>query len=442
MRIIDRVASALQDVFGECAEAAGRTSGVIRRKRKFDAISLAKTFVLGFLQKPSASDEELAQMAAQLGVVVTPQAIDQRHAPRTANFLEELFRHTVRWVVGSKKSLAPILERFTSVTLMDSTIINLPAELKQRFAGCGGPLGGGQAAMKLQVELDLRSGALTHLGIEEGRQTDGATIRQHARRGPGSLRIADLGYFSTAVFVEMAVAAEYFLSRLQFGVGVMLPDGQKIQLLSWLRKQPQALIDHPIRINFQQPFACRMIAWRLSPEQASRSRRKLRKYLLRKSGKQPSAERLAWCGWTILLTNVAEELLVATEAIVLYRARWQIELLFKRWKSQDLVALLSGSTVVRQMVRLWSRLIAAVIQHWLIIAGAWGDPHKSLSKLCEAVRSFVGRIAAGLGRRSELRRTLRDLARVLHHTCRRNKRKNPGTFELLNDVDLLEFGLT
>ncbi len=89
-------------------------------------------------------------------------------------------------------------------------------------------------------------------------------------------------------------------------------------------------------------------------------------------GKEPSVERLAWCDWTILVTNVPVELLTPREAVVLYRARWQVELLFKRWKSQGLVAELSGSTVVRQMVRVWSRLLAAVVQHWLVVAQCLG----------------------------------------------------------------------
>ncbi len=442
MRIIDQVGTALQGVFGKCARAAAEVSGVIQRKRKFNAVTLARTFVLGFLQNPSATDEDLAQMAAQVGVDVTPQAIDQRHSPQMVCFLQDLFRRTVQFVVGSKKSLAPLLERFTSVVLMDSTTISLPDELKEQFPGCGGPHGSGQAALKVQVELDLRSGALSHVEIQTGRQTDGSTPRQHARRGAGSLRIADLGYFSTAVFAAMQAAGEYFLSRLQFGVGVMSPEGQKIQIISWLGKQSHQWIDRTVLINFQRPFRCRLVAWKLPPQQASRCRQKLRKHLKSKLGKEPSAERLAWCDWTILLTNVPIELLQPAEAAVLYRGRWQIELLFKRWKSQDRVALLNGSTVTRQMVRLWSRLIAAIIQHWLTVAGAWGDPGKSLGKLCEAVRSFVGQIVAALRRRAKLRVVLLDLARALTNTCRRNKRKNPGTFELFNNLDLLNYGLT
>jgi hypothetical protein len=37
---------------------------------------------------------------------------------------------------------------------------------------------------------------------------------------------------------------------------------------------------------------------------------------------------------------------------------------------------------------------------------------------------------------------LTDLAGTLAKTCRRNKRAKPGTFELLNDVELLDLGLT
>jgi hypothetical protein len=116
--------------------------------------------------------------------------------------------------------------------------------------------------------------------------------------------------------------------------------------------------------------------------------------------------------------------------------------LFKRWKSQDLAAMLSGSTPARQMVRLWSRLIGAVIQHWLLVASAWGDPTKSWVKVCEATRPFVSRIAAGLTHWRELERALTDLCGAIAKTCRRNQRTKPGTFELLNDVRRLDFGLT
>jgi hypothetical protein len=442
MGIIAKVGVALQHLFGKCAEEAGKMSGVIVRKRKFTAMSLARTFVLGHLRKPDASDEELAQIAVQCGADVTPQAIDQRYSPRLVRFLKELFCGATKTVVGSDKALAPILERFTSVTVLDSSTITLPDSLKEEYPGCGGSYGGGAAAMKLQTEWDLRSGAVTHVQIEPGRSPDAATSRQDARRGKGSLRITDLGYFNVSVFADMTKEGEYFLSRLLFGTHVLLPEGETVEPMKWLATQPGRFVDRQILLGKEQRLACRLIAWRVPKAQADRRRQKLRQEMVSRKGKEPSAARLAWCDWTILVTNAPVELMTPEEAVVLYRARWQVELLFKRWKSQDLVAVLRGSTVARQMVGVWSRLLAALVQHWLVVASVWGDPTKSLVKVCEALRDFVGRIAAGLDRPSELARVLDDLAAALAKTCQRNKRSKPGTFELLNDVSLLDFDLT
>ena len=442
MEILTKVGNALQRLFGEIAETAAAESGVIQRTRIFTPLSLARTFVLGFLQDPKASDEKLAQIAVQCGAPVTPQAIDQRHTPKLVDFLEKMFRGGTQMVVGSNKALAPILERFLSVTIIDSSTITLPDELEEKFRGCGGSYGSGKAALKLQTELDLRSGALAHVEIEPGRSPDGATSRQDARHGKGSLRIADLGYFALPVLAMMAVAEEYFLSRLQFGTHVLLLSGVTVEAVKWLAKQPGPFVDVSVLLGQTQRLPSRLIAWRLPAAQANERRRKLRQETLKKRNCEPSAERLAWCDWTILVTNVPGELLTPPEAAILYRARWQVELLFKRWKSQGLVAELSGATVARQMVRVWSRLLAAVVQHWLMVGTVWGDPSRSLDKVWQAVRAFVGRLAAALDSARELERVLADMRATFAKTCRRDKRSKPGTFELLNDAELLDFCLT
>jgi hypothetical protein len=441
MGILAKVGDALQRLFGEIAQEAAKESGVIERVRRFTPVKLAQTFILGFLRDPDASDEKLAQMAAHCDAAVTPQAIEQRHTPKLVDFLEKLFRGATQLVVGADKALAPILERFTRVTVIDSTTIRLPEEWQDRFRGCGGQYDTGKAVMKLQTELDLRSGALEHVEIEEGRQTDRGTSRQEVQRAPGTLRISDLGYFVLPVFAAMAAAGEYFLSRLLFGMEVRY-ENVSVDVLGWLAKQRGPFVDVSVLLGQVQRLPSRLIAWRLPQEQANRRRQKLRQEMKKKNRGEPSAARLAWCDWTILVTNVPESLLTPKEAAVLYRARWQVELLFKRWKSQGLVEQLSGATAVRQMVRVWSRLLAAVVQHWLTVGTVWGDPTKSLDKVYEAIRDFAGRLAAALDSLAELERVLAAMRRTFAKTCRRDKRSSAGTFELLNDVDLLDFRLT
>ncbi len=439
MSIIARAGVALQALFGPLAEEAARVSGVIVRQRQFTARSLARTFVLGFLKKATASDEDLARLAAQAGTPVTPQAVDQRHTPAMVRFLKELFRLAVKQVVAADKALAPLLERFSSVCLLDSSTVVLPESLRREYPGCGGSYGGGAAALKLQTELDLRTGAVTHVEVEAGRQSDGRCGRQTARRGPGSLRVTDLGYFDLEVFADTGQAGEYYLSRLQFGTQVLSPAGAPLALLAWLALQRTRFVDEPVLLGQGRRLPARLVAWRVPAAAAQRRRRKVRAYARERYGKEPTAERLALCDWTVLVTNVPGERATPEEAVVLYRSRWQIELLFKRWKSQDRVALLRGSTVARQMVGVWARLLAALVRHWLVVTCAWGDASKSLAKVGEAVRDFVDRLLASLDAPPALRRVLEDLCAAVATTCRRNRRSKPGNFELLNDVTLLDY---
>jgi hypothetical protein len=448
--IIAKVGQTIQRLFGKVCEEAGRKSKVIQRRRKFSSTTLAQTFVMGFLKNPEASAEDLAQMAAQCGVEVTPQAIDRRHKPQLAKFLQELTQQCGRIVVESDQALAPILERFSSVPIKDGSAVQLPESMQEEFPGCGGSHGAGKAALKLQTEFELRSGRVT-FDIESGRTPDGASPRQRELGGPGTLHIRDLGYFNMDVFADQDKAGEYFLSRLQFGTDVMLREvgagveagvGGSANLMAWLAKQDTGFVHQLIFLGKEKRLPCRLIAWRLPKAQADRRRQKLREEHKRRHGGEPSADRLAWCDWTILVTNVPVEKLTPQEAAVLYRARWQVELLFKRWKSLNLIGVLSGSTEVRQMIRLWSRLLASMVQHWLLIGWVWGDPSKSWTKVCRAIRDFASRLAASLNNALDLEKVLLDLCKVFSKTCRRNKRSKPGTMELLNDVEQLEFELS
>jgi hypothetical protein len=444
MEIIGTVANAIQRLFGEVAQTAANKCKVIRRQRKFSATSLLQTFTMGFLTKADASDEDLAQVAGQLGVGVTTQAIEQRHTPQMATFLQEVFQHSARVAVGSMKLLAPILKRFTKVEIKDGSTITLPASMQEQFAGCGGSHDSGKAAMKLQTGLELRSGAVT-IELEQGRSPDAATPRQHERLGPGSLTIKDLGYFDLDVMQEQDDHGEYFLSRLQFGTKVYV-DGQDLggnmDVLRWLAKQPGPFVEREVLLGKIKKLKVRLIAWRAPQEVADRRRRRLRQDLLKKKGREPSDERLAWCDWTIVVTNIPVELLTPEEAVVMYGARWQVELLFKRWKSLNLVAVLSGSTDTRQMIRVWSRLIASLVQHWLILATVWGDPTKSLTKASQAIRKLTSLLISALKSFAAFQAAIETISATLEKTCKRNRRKDAGTFELLNDIGLLNLSLT
>ena len=155
---------------------------MVLRRRKFTTATLAQTFVFGFLSQPRASDEELAQTAGLFGVA--------RHHPGRRAAVHPAAGGLPRGPLpqgdavassAPRGALAPMLERFPAVYLLDSTSESLPDAQRDRFPGCGGSHGGGQAAMKLQVRWDLRSGALQAV---RSRRVATATTRRRSRRPP------------------------------------------------------------------------------------------------------------------------------------------------------------------------------------------------------------------------------------------------------------------
>jgi hypothetical protein len=437
-----KLAVAFQELFGSwAAESLGECQVIIRR-RMFDAKSLTATFVLGLLANPCANYGELARTAARLGLPVSPQAIRNRLSERFAKSLELLFRRAVGCVVGTPQSLAPVLERFTAVTLLDSTTISLPPSQCERFPGCGGRESHhGAASLKLQTEFDLRSGAIRHLQIEPGKFADVTTSRQLAPVQPGSLRITDLGYFRLDVFAAIACDSAYFLSRVQVDTKLWTQEGELIDL-SWLLRQPAGLIDVCARMGVNQRIPCRLIAFRVPEEQANRRKQLRRHNNRRKHRPEPDALTLQLLEWTLLVTNASEDLLTSREAIILYRSRWQVELLFKRWKSIGRIDLLDGHNDQEILVRLWGRLIASLLQHWLTVGNVWSrGATQSLYQTAIRVREIAVDLLQAVLTPSRLPQILQTFHHLTEH-CRRNPRKKPGTFELLNDSSRLDFCLT
>jgi hypothetical protein len=432
MMTVAQIVRSTKSLFGVLADKAAQLSKVILRRRKLTPQGLASTFVLGFMHKPNASDEDLTQMAAANGEPVTRQAIMQRYHPRMVEFLRTLFELAVKERVSSDSVFGPLLERFTDVQILDSTTIALPEEMAAEFPGCGGSHGG-TAAMKLQVRMSLKTGCIDTVRIEAGRDCDGKTPLQKDVPIAGSLRLADLGYFDSKTFEIIEEAGAYWISPWMTGVTFHDVEGNREDLLDWLDKKGP-VFDGPIRYGAEKR-QCRMIAWRLPPEVAARRREKLIKQA-RKKDKKVSRQRLKRCDWAILITNLPLEKLSIDEARVLYRSRWQIELLFKRWKSQGRICELTGSTHVRCMIQLWSRLLGAIMHQWLQ-CGVWGRAEISLKKFWDTVSSWAIALAGIWRSEVMLKEVVERILATAECASRQNKRKSRSTFEMIADPSKL-----
>jgi hypothetical protein len=434
MSTIPQVSQAMQTVLTSAAEAADAKLHYTKRpdRAKFSASTLTQTLVLGWLAHPDATVEQLAQSAARVGVDASPQAIDQRFSFATANLLQQVLGSALQHSISSDGVAIPILQRFTGVRVHDGTSISLPEQLRAHWAGCGGRTeGAGASAVKCGVQLDLLTGALSALDLVDGRTHDGSLPCQHAALPEGSLRLADLGFFNLERLLELDQAHVYFLSKLRVGTTLSAPGLPFLDLTTFVMQHAATGYDGWVRIGRQQQLHARLLVVAVPQEVADQRRRRIRKEA-REKGQTPSADALLLAGWTILITNAPPELLTLDEALIVARARWQIELLFKLWKSHGQIDSWRTEKPARILCELYAKLLAMVLQHWALVLGCWSYADKSLSKAAAVVRDHAVELATAQARPERLHEVLSTIQRVLKRTARMNTRaKHPNTYQLL-----------
>ena len=179
---------------------------------------------------------------------------------------------------------------------------------------------------------------------------------------------------------------------------------------------------------------------RVSPEIAARRRQKIREKA-RDHGREASQEYLDLQEWTLFVTNCPLSLLRWKEVVVLYRARWQIERLFKLWKSYNHLADHAvGATAVQQLAEVYVKLIAVIIQHGILLMTVWLDGRRSLWRAATSLQDWIGQLIATIDDAAKLQRVLDRQRQSLAKSARINsRRKHPSCFQLLNNPELLEY---
>ena len=437
MTTVPQLAQTLQTVFTTTADAAARATGFVQRRSKLTGAAFVQALVFGWLANPHASLAALAQAAAVAGVTISPQGLDQRCGEAAAVFLEEVLAAAVQAVVAAEPVAIPLLQRFSAVVLLDCSTIVLPDALGLWWPGCGGSSATHtQAALKLGVRFDLCRGTLRGPLLFDGRTHESTTPLQSAPLPAGALRLADLGFFDLEVLAQIGAQDGYWLSRLHFGTAVDDAEGRRWDVRDLLAAQGTVQVDLPITLGVQQRLPARLLAVRVAQEVADQRRCRLRA-AARDRGRTPSAARLAWCDWTILVTNAPPALLTVREALVLARARWQIELLFKLWKSHGHIDESRSGKPWRVLCEVYAKLLAMVVQHWLLLTGCWAYPDRSVVKAAQTVREHAMHLASALACPRLLGRAIGVIHRCLAAGCRLNRRKKkPNTYQLLLDPAL------
>ena len=429
--MLTRISQAMQNVLTNVANKAGIETGFIQRQVKVSGANFCQTVVLGWLQNPEATLEELCQMGVAVGLEITPQGLEQRFTKAASDCLYQVLKAALAETIQSQAVMIPLLQRFNGVYIEDSSSITLPDALATQWLGCGGNETASNSAVKLQVRWDMLQGGLDGPYLTDGRTHDRVAAKLNQPLPTGSLLIRDLGYWKLEGLAQLAQSDCFWLSRLHSQTGFFDRDGCSWTQAAFVQTQTSDSFDIQVELGLQQRLKARLVGFRMPPAVASERRRKL-KEASRRRGQTVSQARLQLCDWALFVTNVPKEQLTPNDVLVLARLRWQIELLFKLWKSHGKIDKSRSEKPWRILCELYAKLIGMIIQHWSFLMGNWQFPDRSLVKAAATVRKHAINLALALSELACLEKSLTVLQTCLSHGARINKSvKSPRSFQLL-----------
>ncbi len=456
MSSIAQVSDALKQVLTERAKHLERETGFVERSTaQLDGPTFVHMTVFGWMDTPEASYTQLRHVAASLGVSVSSQAVEQRFGVESAALLREVLQEAVAEVITSEASVPEVLSRFNGVYVQDGTIISLPAALRDEWQGCGGNTAdAGQSSLRVQVRLDLAQGGMQGPWLQAGRAAERSGEAHEAPLPAGCLYNVDAGYFSLSEMRAHGKAGCFWLTAARAGVLLLDERGQCWDLVSFLRAQTSDEVDVQVCLGKRDQLPVRLVARRVSAQQAERRRQRAnckqegkRKGVQRPNEKRRGRDdkrqrtrkaRLQLLDWTIVITNVPQTLLSLDEVLVLARCRWQIELLWKLWKSLGKVDTWRRAKPARILTEIYAKLLGCVITHWLTLLECWQAPTRSMVKARQAVQWMAPVLAMGVAGVVPLELGVARTSATMAAGCTVNaRRKRPAAYQLVANPKLI-----
>jgi len=438
MSILQQVPDKMQTILQTVPDEAAVHSGLVKRKRKLTGSALTQILVFGWLENPEASYQHLTETAATLGIEVRRQALEQRLTLETTEMLKTTLDAAITAMleVASRREALDLLQKFSGVYVQDSTWITLPDELHETWKGQPKKNHPNKAGLKLHLCFDVLTGRFQDFQLTDGMTADATAAKASDPLQEGSLRLADLAYFSLDEFEKLTENKVYWISRLKANSYLADESGERIDLEKTLNAEGEnTYIRKPIRIGKRKQLQVYLIAERLSEAETNKRRRYIRQRAKRKA-KTPSKALLRLAGYNLYITNIEEHKLTPKQICVIVGIRWQIELMFKSFKSISKLQVSRSQKPYRILAEIYAKLIALLIQHAIMLAAGYRHIQHSFIKTAKHIAGYARLLTLSFHRsKTALRKTLRTIKRSFENggTFQRSTGKNT-TFRRLQEA--------
>lgn len=346
-------------------QAHALAAGFVRRSGKLSADDF-----LIMLLYCSSLDEcgSLSYMCSILedhfSVVMRKQSLDKRFSSTCLHFVKSVLSELLEeQIQTSPLYQGEFWKSFRQVRIKDSTKFKAPDQMREDFKGNGGS----PAGICIQYEYDLSTGKILDLQVGSGGgndRTDAINTCKQPRQG--ELVIRDLGYYSLDVFTQFSLNEVTFLSRLYSKTCVYYLKSEQWHEVDFskiyhkMRKYDIQQQEIEVFLGVEHKLPVRMVL-SLVDDPVYQNRIREREKENRKRGQKMTQEVRIRYHFNIYITNATNEQLPAKQIFSAYRLRWQVELVFKSWKSLYKVHLSRKMNQNRYLCMLYAKLILVVI---------------------------------------------------------------------------------
>ncbi|WP_162632678.1 IS4 family transposase [Paraliobacillus zengyii] len=261
------------------------------------------------------------------GADISKQALHQRFDAKGVAFLQGIFNQLAEQQAIFMRPLY-IDHLFSRIRILDATSFGVPKNDPDHPDGA-----------KIQLEYELFEGKFLHTFLYDQTKSD-----QHAAREladtiePGDLILRDLGYFSGEHLKKIDRAGGFYISRVPANMTFWTWD-KKGKMMQIKPEEDAKKLEHGEAIDYghiqigkkgKNTLQTRLVVQQLTEEQKKKREGYLQKRR-RKGGHTQSATKKNQI--QILATNITSDQVEMQELYPIYSLRWQVEILFKTWKS-------------------------------------------------------------------------------------------------------------
>jgi hypothetical protein len=371
-------------------ESIAKQTGFMKRKSKVNPVSF---FDLLLYQMSSGKSKSLNQLSIEFesstGIDVSKQGIDKRFNDQAINFLKRLIEKQLSIEISHEID-TQWLSKFNRVLIKDGTRFDLQDDYKDILPGSGGCAS--KAGACIQFEFDMKKGSIIQLDVTPANRPDkkeASEVLNDVQKG--DLVIRDLGYHLYKSFSNIIEREAYFLSRLHPKANVYTLNNGQYQKIDF-KALYLRMNRHHQKVDYKNVFIGEsrvpaILTIEMVPEDVYEKRLRNADKNNRKKGRKTSEEYRIFARFSFFITNIPENELPIKIMSTLYRIRWQIELIFKVWKSIFGINHKTKMKFKRWLCILYAKLLIMIV-YWNIIMNCRNYKHKLEGELLSFNKCF------------------------------------------------------